>query len=102
MATTQSSPAQLTEELAQHMRRCGGGYAAWYVGVASDPRARLFRDHNVDEKRDAWIYRDCRSDSAARQVEAHFLRVGCGGAAGGGDRQSRYAYAYKVSGHSVE
>lgn len=28
----------------------------WYVGIATYPRDRLFRDHCVDERNGQWIY----------------------------------------------
>ena len=54
-------------------------YSQWYVGVATDPRARLFQDHNVNEQSDAWIYDNCGTDTAARSVEDYFLGKGCDG-----------------------
>jgi hypothetical protein len=85
-----------------YIRQHGGVYSAWYCGVATDPKARLFSDHNVDKDRDAWIHRECATDTDARKVEAHFLAKGCKGAPGGGDSSSRYVYAYKITAHSRE
>jgi hypothetical protein len=80
-----------------------GNYRAWYVGVASDPRERLFNDHNVQEQTDFWIYsKHLGSDMAARKIERHFLSKGCNGAAGGGDTASCHVYAYKINTHTRE
>jgi len=83
-----------------YMRNHGGRYPEWYAGIASDPKGRLFNDHNVSESSDAWIYRDCGSATAARTVEDYFLRKGCDGGTGGGDNTTRYVYAYKKNGHT--
>ena len=94
MSTTSIvSETQAIADIDAYIRNNGGVYSAWYCGVASDPRKRLFTDHNVDEKNGAWIYRDCGTDTVARRVEDHFLRKGCKGGPGGGDWTSRYVYA---------
>ncbi len=100
MTTATGTTNQIIREIDDHIRKCGGGYSLWYVGIASDPKDRLFNDHNVDEKNDAWIHRDCGSESAARRVEKHFLTKGCDGGAGGGDYSTKYAYAYKKKSHT--
>ena len=86
-----------------YIRKNGGVYRQWYVGVATDPKKRLFNDHNVNEKNDSWIYSDhLGTDAVARMVEDYFLRKGCIGGPGGGDSSSCYAYAYKINGHTRE
>jgi hypothetical protein len=66
----------------------------WYVGIAADPRDRLFNDHNVDEQNGFWIYEQATSASVARQVEKAYLDTGHDGGGGGGDEESTYVYAY--------
>lgn len=89
-------------EIENHITNCGGVYRDWYCGIASDPRQRLFTDHSVDEKNDAWIFRDCGDESTARDAERYFLNKGCKGDEGGGDWQTKYVYAYKITSHSRE
>ena len=91
-----------TREITDYIVSWGGNYSEWYVGIASNPRDRLFSDHNVNENNDAWIYRDVGSSNAARQVETYFLDLGCQGGSGGGDYSTRYVYAYKIDSHTVE
>ena len=60
------------------------------MGIAASPRDRLFNDHNVREKGDAWIFREATSSAVAREVESYFIDVkGTRGGAGGGDASSR-------------
>jgi hypothetical protein len=91
---TQKNPHQ---EIDSYIKQCGGSYSQWYVGIASKPRERLFTEHNVDEKNGQWIYRDCGSSEAARQVEQYFLNLGCKGGTGGGDYTTRSVYAYRIT-----
>jgi hypothetical protein len=93
--STPVSVQQAIVDIDAYIRKQGGAYPAWYCGVASDPRDRLFHDHNVSEQHGAWIYVRLATDGQARQVEQHFLRKGCDGGPGGGDHTSRHVYAYK-------
>lgn len=77
-----------------YMQRFQYKNSDWYVGVATDPRKRLFNDHNVDEKNGIWIYEQATSDAVARAVEQAYLDAGHDGGAGGGDQSSVYVYAY--------
>ena len=97
MSTATSAEQKAIAEIDAYIRQHGGVYSAWYVGIAADPRKRLFVDHNVNEQGDLWIYRGCGTETAARRVERYFLAKGCKGGQGGGDRDSRYAYAYKIT-----
>jgi len=49
-----------------------------------------------------WIFKDCGSDLIARQVEKYFHLRGCQGGPGGGDRDTRFVYAYKITRTTVE
>ena len=87
---------QVVPEIHEHISRLGGAYRSWYVGIAADPQARLFRDHGVDERSSAWIFRECESVEVARQVEDLFVRVlGADGGPSGGDATARWVYAYR-------
>jgi hypothetical protein len=83
MATSKET---IKTEIKAYIQRNGGTYSDWYVGIVSDPRNRLFRDHNVSENGGAWIYREAESSSAAREVEEYFVNLlGTNGGSGGGD-----------------
>jgi hypothetical protein len=94
--------ADAIRELAAYIESRGGRYSDWYCGVAADPRHRLFDDHQVSEEHGFWIYRACASDDDARAVEAYFHELGCRGAGGGGDRRTRYVYAYRITSSTRE
>lgn len=88
---------RVAADIDAYMRRNGGGYGAWYCGIAADPRQRLFTDHNVAENGGLWIFRDCQTDTGARAVEDHFHGLGGQGGPSGGDHTTKYVYAYKVT-----
>lgn len=66
------------------------------MGIAEDPQKRLFNDHNV-QKNGFWIYVPTISDTIARFVEKYFLSKGCDGGDGGGGKNTKYVYAYKIT-----
>ncbi len=84
------------KEIDNRIHKSGGGYPGWYVGVATNPRKRLFDGHNVSEQSGAWLYRDAGCESTAKIIEAIFLKRGCKGGPGGGNGP-HYVYAYKMT-----
>jgi hypothetical protein len=94
--------AEAIQALDAHIREEGSGYAAWYCGIAADAEDRLFSDHNVPKKNAWWIRRNCGTDTAARRVEKHFLAKGCDGGRGGGDSNTTWVYAYRITQTTVE
>jgi hypothetical protein len=95
------SEDKIKSDLEAHIAKGGGGCSAWYVGIAKDPRDRLFNGHGVQQKGDWWIYRQAQSSDAARSVESHFVgSLGTDGGTGGGDPDSRFVYAYKKNAHT--
>jgi hypothetical protein len=92
---------QVVEDLRGYVERLGYAYREWCVGMASEPRARLFRDHGVDEKTDEWIYRECESAPVASQVEELFVEVlGADWTPNGGDDTARWVYLYHKTAHT--
>ena len=86
------------KEIDNRIHKSGGGYPAWYVGITTNPRKKLFEGHNVSERAGAWLYRDAGSESMAKDVEAIFLKRGCKGTNGlGSGDSSHYIYAYKMT-----
>ena len=81
----------------------GGSYSEWYVGIAEDPKDRLFNDHNVRKEEDYWIYDEADSHQSARNVEDYFVNtLKTKGGLGGGSSQSKFVYAYKTDSHTNE
>jgi hypothetical protein len=97
------SKETVKQEIKEHIKSRGGAYSDWYVGIAADASQRLFNDHNVDRKKDYWIYRECESSGAAREVEEYFTNtLGTDGGPGGGDQSTRSVYAYKKTSNTKE
>ncbi|MBL4653916.1 MAG: hypothetical protein JKY53_13795 [Flavobacteriales bacterium] len=94
----------IIQEIEAHLvDGCGGGnYSDYYIGITKSIQNRLFGDHKVPKKGHCRIHREASNDTDARAVEKHFFDKGMQGAGGGGDEESIFIYAYKVSSLTVE
>ncbi|HWX19332.1 MAG TPA: hypothetical protein VN578_05410 [Candidatus Binatia bacterium] len=94
---------QIVNDIKNYIRQSGSQYwSEWYVGIAKDAKDRLFTDHNVSEKNGLWIYRQATSEQTARDAEAELLELGCKGGGGGGDENTDFVYAYKITNATTE
>ena len=84
------------KEIDVRISRSKTGYPGWYVGIAADPRERLFTGHNVDEGGGAWFYKDAGTEFMAKAIEATFMKKGCKGAPAKGS-SSHHVYAYRMT-----
>lgn len=94
MSTKQEVITFLDAKLKKHPQTSN---KQWYVGIASDVRARLFSDHNVDEENDHWAHATAGTSAKAREVEKLYLDAGCDGGGGGGDASTKTVYIYLKS-----
>ncbi len=91
----------IKDDIKGHISHCGGTYSAWYVGITETPRERVFQDHKVKEKTDAYIWRKAESANVAGNVEDYFVNTLCtDGGTGGGTDSSDFVYAYKKNSHT--
>lgn len=84
----------IVNNIKNYANKEGSGYSNWYCGIASDPKKRLFNDHNVPTN-SWWIYQDAMTEQDARDTENYLLHFGFDGDTGGGDHSTTYVYAYK-------
>jgi hypothetical protein len=90
------------DDLVAYMNKFTNPPSAWYAGIASKPRDRLFSDHNVDEKNGQWAFNTCATSDFARAVEGALLKLGCKGGDGGGDDTTKSCYVYFITSSTVE
>jgi len=98
------TPRQVYDEVSKYIvsNTSGSSYNQWYVGIASNPRARLFEDHAVDESKDYWIYINTGNDSDARNIEGALIKnLRTQGDVGGGDNFTKFVYAYLTNNHTT-
>lgn len=91
------------QEIKDFIDKQGKNYSDWYVGIAADPKDRLFNGHGVDKENGTWIHRECMSCDGAREVEDYFLNtIGTNGGPGGGDDDTCHVYAYVITSRTRE
>ncbi len=91
----------IVREIRAHADKEGSGYGNWYCGIATNPKRRLFNDHNVPEK-SWWIRRNAETEQNARDTEKYLLDLGFDGDDGGGDSSTIHVYAYKKTSTTIE
>ena len=93
------SVQQVKYEILAYIKEFGGEFADYYVGIAADPKAALFKRHEVDDKQDPWLYKQTLTFQAARTVQRYFLeKLGTDGEAViKGDEDTDCVYVYKKS-----
>lgn len=98
------SKEQIIKEITDHLfvKRNIKKWNEVYVGIAKDPRDRLFNGHRVQKDGDVWIYCQAFSSDDAREVEKTLLDKGADGGPGGGDDDTTYVYAYKKTSDTVD
>jgi hypothetical protein len=47
---------EIIDDIKKYLLKNRGDYNLWYVGVSSNPRNSLFKEHKVEEKGDRWIF----------------------------------------------
>jgi len=92
----------IISEINTYINKFGKPYSAWYIGIATNPKERLFSDHCVMEKGGYWIYRTANTDTIAREIEKIFLDAGATGGPSGGDEKTCSVYAYLITNTTVE
>jgi hypothetical protein len=97
------SKQQIHDDVLAHIKKEGGNFNTWYVGITADVNQRLFTEHNVPRKNAWFIYREAFSADDAREVEKSMIeKYGTKGGPGGGDNNSKYVYAYKITSSTIE
>jgi len=95
------SQQQIYDQIMEHIGKEGGSFSSWYVGIASDPKQRLFNDHQVPTENAWFIYREAFTADDARAVEKYILdNHHTDGGTGGGDNTTKFVYAYKKTVHT--
>ena len=57
-----------------HIKKRGGAYSAWVVGISKEPRGRLFNKHGVRKVGDVWILMHAQTHEVARNVRLYLAR----------------------------
>ena len=95
------SGKQIVGRIRGHIKRRGGAYPAWVVGISKEPRSHLFAKHGVRRVGDFWILMHAETHEVARKVRLYLVkRLHLSGADGRDDPKADFVYAYKKSAHT--
>ena len=96
------SVEEIIEKITQQINRSGLPYSSWYVGIASEPKERLFTEHKVSED-GTWAHVNAGSNEAAKSVQKYLVEnLQTEGGSGSDDAAMTHVYAYAITSTTVE
>lgn len=84
-----ASESAITAAIENVVGQTSNKYSIWTIGVTDDPASRKGQHGNPG----SWMHWNADSESAARNVEKHFLAKGMKGGTGGGGKAD-YVYIF--------
>lgn len=66
------SVQEIKFEFLAFIKKHGGDFSDWYIGIAADPKDKLKAHHKVDQDKDAWTYKQALTFQACRTVQRFF------------------------------
>lgn len=89
------SGKQIVSRIRGHIKRRGGAYKTWVVGIDKEPRTQLFTKLGVRRAGDFWILLHAESGAVARKVCSYLVnRIGLRGESPQNDPSADFVYAY--------
>lgn len=67
------SVQQIKFEMFSYIKEFDSDFSAWYVGIASDPKAKMKDQHGVDLDKDIWLYKQALSFTACKTIQRYFI-----------------------------
>jgi hypothetical protein len=91
-----SSKEEIIMGIENLIKKNGGDFGSWYVGIGLDADESLFKEHHVNEDANLWVYYTADSHDEAIEIEEFFMNnKRTDGEHGGGDDDADMVYAYK-------
>lgn len=90
---------EIKQKISEHMRKYGGSYLDWYVGITSDTETRLFKKHKVNKNKNSWFFIQT-DEQIAKNIGHYFINfLGTDGKTNGIEHPN-YVYVYKKTWHT--
>ena len=94
---------EIVDAFIKFIHNFGDAYYQWYVGIAADPEQKLFNDHFVNRKNDAWKYENAGSVKNALTIEKYLVeKFGAQADEDSAELNTTYVYAYRISDTTTE
>jgi len=91
------SEKQIIAAIKVFVRRNSGFLDSWYIGITNDIGRRL-SNHGINYEEDICEYWTASSSDVARRIEDYFIKnYDFEGNPGGGKRDSKIVYVFKLS-----
>ena len=92
------SGKKIVGRIRSHIKKRGGAYSAWVVGISKEPRGSLFTKHGVRRVGDFWILIHAETHAVARKVRCYLTsKLSLIRGSGVQDPEADFVYAYRKS-----
>lgn len=89
---------ELASQFISFINEYGHIPSKWYVGITSDPKRRLFIEHQVSPTSGIFKYADASTVDNARLIEKFLIdKMKIKGGSGGGDSTTTWVYVYMIT-----
>ncbi len=68
-----SVSSEIISDITAHIRKLGGDFSNWCVGIARDAHNPVLQAHQLEERNDGLIYREAYTATSARSVRDYFV-----------------------------
>ncbi len=68
-----SVSSEIISDITDHIRKLGGDFSSWCVGIARDWHCPVLEAHQAEERNDGLIYREAYTAASARSVRDYFV-----------------------------
>ncbi|MFP4466672.1 MAG: hypothetical protein ACLFP1_06455 [Candidatus Goldiibacteriota bacterium] len=93
---------ELKEAIIEYVRKKGGPFSGWYVGVSKKPDKSIFKDHKVPKKGSPWFYKFASDSMESARVYEQLLMMGFDGDKKSSDPGAFGVYVYRKSKETKE
>ena len=86
---------EIIGDIAEHIRKFGGDFAAWSVAIARDWHDPVFESRQSEAKDDELVCREAYTPASARAVRDYFVSQGTAPGNGESNQEGKVVYAYR-------
>ena len=86
---------EIMGDIADHIRKFGGDFAAWSVAIARDWHDPVFESRQSEAKEDELICREAYTPASARAVRDYFVSQGSAPGNRESSQEGKVVYAYR-------
>jgi hypothetical protein len=86
---------EIIVDIEGQIKKMGGKYTDWYVGIAKDSQEPHFEDHLIEDRNDGFLYREAFTPGCAQEIKDYFVTQREATGDPNSHEDGRIVYAYR-------